>query len=430
MLITVSKKRISAIIDGAVSVAYSASGNPIVQVGPSGAKVVSYTPAFDPHGQRNGNMLNVPGNNGIPISTHNSLGSDPVLKAGDVLVIVRDAVNPNPRLIDWPQENSESRSRVDEMMAISFVPYKPVDGQLTPPIVGRSSNPIIQFLRNNPIPRELVEAGVSRLPRKFDLNLFNNDKPGFELLTKVFSDIWGDCYNGWSTDTNTPALQNPGYGRNISSWVSRAMIYALSTELPVDKLPLVTGMVDQGLSMAAAFADGRVNQADGGHMMSRKSLAIFAGWILNIPPMMNIDWLGDIFQENSMNRFEPGKHWWFNESWTAMWRKNGAYRLPLDRPPATWTDNEKWNFQGYYWPSCGASIGTALAMKELGLTEAWSSAFSQAVWQYMQPIPPEVVAELSAAGINFEWGLDWPAPWNGVGFQKQAWQLYGWTHAG
>lgn len=425
MLITVSKKRISAIIDGAVSVAYSASGNPIVQVGPSGAKVVSYTPAFDPHGQRNGNMLNVPGNNGIPISTHNSLGSDPVLKAGDVLVIVRDAVNPNPRLIDWPQENSESRSRVDEMMAISFVPYKPVDGQLTPPIVGRSSNPIIQFLRNNPIPRELVEAGVSRLPRKFDLNLFNNDKPGFELLTKVFSDIWGDCYNGWSTDTNTPALQNPGYGRNISSWVSRAMIYALSTELPVDKLPLVTGMVDQGLSMAAAFADGRVNQADGGHMAGRFPLVIFAGWVLNIPPMADPNWLGFIFQERHMNRYEEGKHWWFSPEWKAMWRKASEYRAPLDTHPSTWSSNDKWLFNGYYWPSCGSNIGVALAMKELGLGHVIGEPFMDAIKQYMDGPPEQVKAELAAAGINFEWGLDWPAPWNGKGLQKQAWEIYG-----
>lgn len=427
MLTTVTKKNISAIIDGALHVEYSATGNPVVQVGPSGAKVVSYTPAFDPVNMRNGNMLNVPGSNTTPISTFNSIGASNVAHAGDVLMIVRDAANPNLRTSNWPRQGDQSRSRVDEAMSISFVSYKPVAGQLTPPVIGRRTNPIISFLRGTPITDANIRAGVARLPKLVDLSRFDNDLPGFELLESVFSDTWADAYDGWSTDTNTPALQHPGYGRDVASWVSKMLLYAVSTESDEAKFKLVRNAVDQGLSLAAAFGDGRVNQANGGHMAGRKALVVFAGYVLGVAPMANPNWLGFIFQEDHMHRFEQGKHWWFSSSWTSLWRRASEFRHPCDTHPSTWTSNEVWAINGYYQPQCGANIGTAIAMHAMGLQEAIGIPFMQGIMQYMEGPPDSADAALKAKGVNIPWGLDWPSPWNGVGFQKKAWELYGYT---
>lgn len=420
----VTKKGISANINGALSAVTSISGNPVVKLPPSGGTVEWYNPAYDAAGQRNGNMLNVPGNNGIPISTVNSLATTGrKVMPGDVLIIVKDAANPNLRTVEWPLPGSESRSRVDEAMAISFVAYDPIEGQLTPPIIGRKTNPIVNFLRGTPVPTSLLNIG--KLPSKFDLSLLDNDVPSIELLEKVFSDTWGEYHDGWPTDQYTPALQNPGYGRNIAAWVSKGLLYLCSTEPPESKQRLAALMVDQGWSLAGAFADGRINQSNGGHMQGRKALLILAGYLLNIAVMENPNWLGDIFQENHMHRFENGNSWWFDPKWTAMWRKASEWRFPCDKPPAQWTADEKWNMQGYYWPSCGANIGTALAMRAMGLEDAIGKPFMRAIEQYMEG-PPEVAKQaLVSAGVDVQWGLDWPAPWTGVGFQKKLWEIYG-----
>jgi hypothetical protein len=418
-MIIVTKKSITASISGALSMAYAHNGNPVVQVGPN-TKVEWYSPAFQ--ADANGSMLNIPGDNGKEIDKVNALADGPLkVSAGDVLSITKSDSNNTPRVANWPSTGYETRSRVQEAMAIAFVAYAPVEGQLFPSPIGKATNPIVSFLRSQPILPNLVD--LSKLQSVYDLSKFT-DMPGWALLERVFSDYWMEGYNGWNTDTSTPSAQHPGYGRDVASFVSQALIYLNSTDPIENKKKLALSMVEQGLALAGAFADGRVHQANGGHMQGRKALLVLAGHLLDIPPMEDPNWLGNIFQEGHMHRKEPGRTWWFGE-WDVFWRRASEFIHPCDMPPSRWSPNEKWAFQGYYWHACGSNLGTAMAMNLMGLKKAMGSSFVEGIQQFMYGPPQSAKDELAQAGIEVPWGTDYPHPWNGKGFQQQVYEEYG-----
>jgi len=424
MITIVSKKSIVAGISGAKKVAYAHNGNPVVQVGDD-TKVEWYTPAFS--GARNGAMLNVPGDNSIEIDKLDALNSGPLsVSHGDVLSITKTAENINPRQHDWPAHGHWTRSRVEEAMAIAFVNYEPVEGQLFPPAIGRKTNPIVSFLRSVPVTADRVD--ISKLKSEYDLDTVTSDAlPGWETLEEVFGDYWLEGYNGWSTDTSTPSHQHPGYGRDVASWVSRALLYLNSTAPAEQKRKLATSMVEQGFTLAGAFADGRIHQANGGHMQGRKALLVLCGHLLGVPAIADPNWVGHIFQEDHMWRKEPGKTWWFGE-WDVFWRRASEVRHPCDLPPSEWGQghgSHGWAIEGYMWHAAGSNVGTAMAMNLMGLKKAIGRDYVDGIKQFMTGPPQSAKDEIAAAGFSIPWGTDYPSPWHNKGMQQQLYERYG-----
>lgn len=412
------KKNISVEILEEASWAKANNGNYVVQCNPN-TKILGSLPTYN--GSQHGAMLNVPGNNAVQVDTHDAFRGDSIsVKPGDVFVKTLSSNNTHVRTTDWPQFGNQSRSRISEAMAVAFVDYKPVEGQLFPPPIGRDTNPIINFLRSKPITKDILK--FDKLKSIYDLSKVTN-LPGWDTLEEVFSDFWLEGYDGWNTDTQTPALQHPGYGRDLASWVSKGLLYLNSTEPLEKKKKLATYMVDQGLALAGAFADGRVHQANGGHMQGRKALLVLAGYLLNIPQMSNPNWLGHIFQEDHMHR-KDSDLWWF-EDWDVFWRRASEYKHPCNEHPDGWTENQKWAFQGYYWHACGANIGTAMAMSAMGLSKGMGQDFIEGIRQYVVGPPDEAKEDVKNAGMTIPWGMDFPHPWNGPGMQKQLFDIYG-----
>ena len=96
-------------------------------------------------------------------------------------------------------------------------------------------------------------------------------------------------------------------------------------------------------------------------------------------------------------------------------------------PPAQWDNGdalrEKWYAGSYLHANVGPQIGTALAMRLLGLTSAMSPAMDGFVAQWMAPTPSEVVQQLAAQGISLPWGTDFSAD-RAADFCAAAWRKH------
>lgn len=72
----------------------------------------------------------------------------------------------------------------------------------------------------------------------------------------------------------------------------------------------------------------------------------------------------------------------------------------------------------------GSQVGTALAMRLMGLQREMGSAFVGAVAQWMDGPPAEAVDELRAQGMTFPWGSDYTVG-PGAGVCATAWRSVG-----
>lgn len=425
-----TKKGITATISNALHVQETEDGNFIVQAGGTPAVLESYTPAFTysstfPQGN-NGAVKNIRGYNNMQVTIHrNNMQLPAQMTAGDAFIISRYAITPGTSPKDGYFDGLLGGSEVDEMLSIVTVNYPLIEKLFRPP--GLGDGIIARFLRSAPIPYNMMQ--LNKLPSIINLNTIQQ-KISLPFLERLFSDFSGDAYGDWECTSRIPDMQHPGYGSFFSGAVSTALTYLCSTEPVESKRKLAASLVQWGLDLAGAFGDGRINYNNGGHMQGRKALIILAGHLLGVGPMANPNSvLGpQVFQEDLAYFKKEPKAWWFG--WKYGWESHRGFdaRSWLSNEPSTWVTigdrNPVWSISGYLQHTVGSQVGTALAMKLMGLSYEMGEAFMGMIEQWMQGPPPEENAKLLARGINLPWGDSYEIGFPG-NFNSAAWrQVY------
>ena len=228
-----------------------------------------------------------------------------------------------------------------------------------------------------------------------------DEAPPLRYWARLFGSYSGDHFSGWSTDTRTPDRQHPGYGSYLLGALSEAAT-ALCSDTKDDKRPLARGIAQWGLDLAGAFASGRQSwMADGGHCQGRTATLILAGKLLGVREMQDPMHL---FGQNMVESrsYYRGK-WWCGGMGGIGWRKHWVDVPYLSQHPRDWTAYQRWAFQGYYPHVVGGSIGTALALRLLGLSRSLELPY-RAVQAYMDGPGEQAINDLPSVGIAIPWG--------------------------
>jgi len=420
MSTTLTMNTISFTIADVLSAVETPNGGYVVRVPSTGTRLVDH--------DAEGVALNVPGSNEDEYLDGGAL-ADPTLRPGDALLFWR--ASPGSHWTsDWPYPGETSGSRNQYCVPVVCVDYDPSEDALCPPPVGRASNPLVRFGRMNPITEANID--LNRLPRTFPLAKWEDQENSPltpELLANYVMPFAGEYVSGaWGTAGFTPGVGNGLYGRNYAEQTSKALLYLCSDALDSEKMPVAIGVAQRGLALAGAYMDGKQDMANGGHFQGRTPLMIAAGVMLGIKQMSDPRWLGPRFWERHAF-YEDGRSWWFDPNWTSLWQRTSDYRwgghpAALDRPPAEWGNghgSDKWAVTGYYVPTCGANLGSAIAMRLMNReTEIGRPFVSGILDQFMVGPPPHALTELAVAGLSIPWGEEWAKPWTGLGIQRQA----------
>lgn len=380
----------------------------------------NYGPYFNPAGRRNSVPFDIPTNS---------------------CAIIVKSKYPDPNGVYYPTTQNvhyESRSRVEYEICICVVPWDPTssDGPyFGPPAYG--TNAISQLARSIPIPLDAIVT--DRFPSIVDLT--NPNLPSMTPSTFLanMTGYWehfnGDKFSAWSSDTGTPAEQHVGYGRDLGNAIGASMAALSATNFTdAEKLPLARLMVQYGLDLAAAFADGKYGHSSGAHCCGRKSLMMLAGYLLGRDVLVNADgWLREPnqnqnwqlqygpFRENGAFFKIPGGAW-FNttnndaaQDWQIGWRKESSNFANTNdllngsqwsNPPNTWGDPNDypntWASQvaGYCWHATSACMLEAWFWKTLGLAGAYGVATVGFVEQWLAGPPAAALTELTNAGFS------------------------------
>jgi hypothetical protein len=400
---------LNAALDRSYPVTLAPDGNPIVHVGYGDAVLTTHDADHI--------WRNVPGGvEGMPTPA----GSPITCRAGDCVILARRCIPGLPRPDYFPEAG---KSEVSEMACISFVSY-PAQGPLFRGF-GIGSG-LVQMLRAYAIP--VAQMDLTRLPSVLEIPAARVAEM-LPYLERIFAGFNGEVRSEWGTETITPDKQNPGYGSRFASCVSMGLVLLCST-IPVSaKRTLATRMVQWGLDLAGAFADGRRNKSNGGHMQGRKALVILAGHLLGIPQMTDPDRINPHFQETQGYSTTLPQGWW--NGWKHVWHPfgpgSGSFVL---RHPSTWTTVDPPGGRceafrlSYAAQVLACQVGTALAMRLMGRQREMGSSYIGMIAQWMEGPKPMDVAALAAAGLSYPWGTDY-AVGPGRGMCADAWRSVG-----
>ena len=384
-------------------VSLAPDNNPIVHIGNDTATVTAHDADLA--------WLNVRGDvEGMPPMAHLNIE----VRAGDSLILAKSGPTMVPR--NEPghyYHDAPCKSEIHRMGVVTFVNY-PQRSDTTFRVAGIGGGMIGGILRNYEVPIPWLR--LDKLPSVVDI------PPGklrtlVPYLERIFSGFCGEVRSGWGTETITPAFQHPGYGSYMSSCVSLGLTVLCSTIPVTGKRRLAELMVQWGLDLAGAFADGRVNTSNGGHMQGRKALIILAGHLLNIPQMADPDAINPHFQETQGYETKD-RGWWWGGTWKHVWhpfgRSSGNF---VGSHPATWSHDatlpngntqrgERFRLS-YMNQVLGSQVGTALAMRLMGLQRQMGTAFIGAIGQWMEGPPANIRMALAIEGMTFPWGTDY-----------------------
>lgn len=325
------------------------------------------------------------------------------LSPGDVLILGREYNSAGGRASYMASPGRSAHSR---MAAIACAGYASPGVDLLRPM-GIGGGVLISILRGYPIPASQINLAL--LPSIVTVP----DTGIVEEMEAIFGGFCGEVKSEWATDQLTPDLQHPGYGTWLASYVSQALLVLCSTLSTSRKANLARLMVQWGIDLAGAFADGRVNGPNGGHMQGRKALIILAGHLLGITQMANPNSITTLFQENR-GYFTAAPAWWngWLHGWNCYSVTDGAF---LATAPSNWTTIDPPNgrcdvyrMSNYYYPRMGSNIGTALAMRLLGRETEMGAAFIGSIEQWMAgPSTADNQAMLNVGVPQLPWGTDY-----------------------
>jgi len=410
-------RSLSITLDGVTEFVQLQDGRWLVKAAPTGVQVLNVTTTDG----SSGSVINSPGKGARDVQTQTAIGQ--VMRPGDVLLAASTV---------------QGGTQCDEMTAVHVVPDFDVGGEPWPmvsdqfagPCLGRR-NPLVDFLRTAfPILGSRVNA--ARLPSVVDVDslpvqwaAFGKGKPTFEWLESKFAFI-GDVGDMWGV-TGSPVSQVEPYGRQFASRVSAALVMLCSTAPAEQKQRLAVRLVQAGIDLLGAFLDGREQEVDGGWYMGRKACVVFALEMLDIPKHLWPFALRGQFQEDLAYADVGPWQWGDTPGWRYAWRGRHRERFWLHLPPSQWTDGQRgevYYTSSYLTANVASQIGTALAMRLLGLTQWMSPALDGFVAQWMtQPTPPGVVSGMQSRGITLPWGSDFSTD-RAQDFCAAAWRRY------
>ncbi len=421
MIRVLTTRSLSITLDGIAESVQLQDGRWQVKAKPTGVQVLNVTTTDG----TSGSVINSPGKGARDVQTQSAVGQ--IMRPGDVLLAASTV---------------QGGTQCDEMTAVHVVPDFDVLGNPWPmlpdmlagPALGRR-NPLVDFLRTAfPIMGDRVNA--AKLPSVVDVEslpvqwaAFGKGRPTFEWLESKFNFI-GDVGDMWGV-TGTPVSQVEAYGRQFASRVSTALVMLCSTAPAEAKQRLAVRLVQAGIDLLGAFLDGREQESDGGWYMGRKACVVFALEALGIPKHLWPFALRGQFQEDLAYADVGPWQWGDTPGWRFAWRGRHRERFWLHLPPNQWTTsggeggrNEVYYTSSYLYANVGSQVGTALAMRLLGLTHWMGAAFDGFVAQWMtQPTPPGVVAGMQSRGIALPWGSDYSTD-RAQDFCAAAWRKY------
>ncbi|MCB9178971.1 MAG: hypothetical protein H6590_06075 [Flavobacteriales bacterium] len=387
------------------------TGNTNVTTGPDGGLIVYGACTVQDA------MKNIPGSNEADLTSE-----EVDLEPGEGAVSLRAHNGSEDAAERLAVFNTAGRPSANaEAMAIVSVPWRlPLDPIFRPPVLGDPNNPIVAYLRSVPIP--ISRMNMRALPAIFDL-------PGsldVNAVIRKWAGFSGDCYSGWSTDTRTPDLQHSGYGSYYAGDLSVALTVLCAKGVSrSQKRTLAALLVQRGLDLMAAFADGRQNwMVDGGHMWGRWPLVIFAGIMLGIPQVFDpgqpiLDNLVEYraFYEDQPQGWFQGAWWWgFPIGWKRGWSDDKF----LWKHPSQWTttaNGNVWAFTGYFEHIMGAHVGIVMCFRAMGYRLALGGNMTRMVELWMSDLPASVAAALNAndcSGVVSAWGHSYSATGDGT----------------
>lgn len=432
---TLTMGECSLTVAGHLGAWQDAGGGWTVQVPDNGAAIVAYSGG--PGG--GGCVLNWPGNlnsdYGGPPPTSLQLTLPAAVVPEDAAIVASGAQQVGNRGA-YPY-GFPGRSVCDQAMPVVFVRWPVGPGYLRPPALGAGW--LARFFRSMPVAESALH--LEKLPSIIDMDALPVDwsawgagKTSIDYALALTRPFCGEFFGGWSTDSYTPDQQWPGYGREVATVQSVDNLWLCSTAPIEAKRPLAIAEAQLGFDLVGAFADGRRMINGGGHAAGRKAPVIWLGHLLGLELIADPSAvLGPVFQEDQA-WFADAPAWWFG--WWAGWRFKPANEGPamsgalLRQQPTTWGDFEApahntwgWAVNGYLEHSCGAQVGTALAMRLIGRSREWSTAADGMIAQFMAGPPPAARDALTAAGCRVVWGRDWH-PGRGAGTQAAAWRVY------
>jgi len=343
---------------------------------------------------------------------------------GDSLVVL---ISKQPRPANAASAN-------DQALALVVVPYAVDTTMMRPPAIGVPSNPIVSWLRMNPIVVPSAAEIVARLPSVIAIDslpvpygTWACARPTAAALEKQFAGFCGELWDGWGTASLTPSEQHPGYGRTLAFRVSEALAVLCSTDPVTSKLGLAYNLTQWGIDLVGAFAMGRDDTANGGHMQARKALVVFSGHMLDVPWKTPSDFIpyGRFAEDELFFEALPRAFPW---GWAFGYRGHGVLDASaLQAPVESWSTtpgSPAWYLSNYMPHVCGAQVGTALAFHLMGC-DGMGAAHDGFMRQWMQGPPDAARAQLAARSQalgTIQWGTDYSE--QSVGFCSAAWRAF------
>lgn len=270
------------------------------------------------------------------------------------------------------------------------------------------------------IPYATVQAGCALLPTRVQTAGWTGGAVG-HIGTQFLGD---GAIGGWTTEDIAPAEQNGGYGRPFNTNVSLDLAALVSDIGLANKYPIALGVCQAAVDIMTGLLSGRDLDAGGGHCQGRKSLIIMAGHILGIAsyvdPAFTLAAAGFgalAFQEDQA--YFPKV--WAN-GWTAGWRFHqpqppGQYYPGLEgvelaikpdgwsqEPPSPYHTSMWFAMHGYYPDVHESSVGSALAMLEIGRKNEVGINFVESARQYNRGPSAGYIAAMASAGVSPDFG--------------------------
>ncbi len=258
------------------------------------------------------------------------------------------------------------KPQLKTIAVLTVLAEAPAPGSFRPPYAGadktiRWNVSDLDFSRVRTLPRPRSTPSLSKVERSVA-------RPLIELRSN------------WTGNFLKPAQNSPGYGREMSHLVADALLTVNLDYSPEQKRKTIIGLVQWGIDIYGAAREGMTWGNDGGHNHGRKPVLLFAGALLQDDAMLAYADASRhfIFQEDQQTWFvglpDIGRR-----HQAADGRKRLSYSIDMiglaewgeKHTGAPERDGSNWDAK--YRDVCGASMaGTLLAMRLMGLEEAWN----------------------------------------------------------
>lgn len=404
----------------------------------AGVQILSYS--FSPPG-------------GTPWSEKNPEPRDPGVSGSGLVAVGSWLVSLDSLVVFYKRPGDTAYSRNNDALAIVVVPYalNPADelNMVRPSAIGNpNTNATIAAHRAEQL--WFTTATATALPSIIDLDVLTpvagwpswaNSRPVLADVSAWFAGFCGELWaGGYDIAGQTPSLQNPGYGRTVSSRTQEGLLMALSKEgTAADRKELARRLTQWGVDLYGAYVEGRNDKVDGGHYQGRKALVVWAGHFLEKSWVDASTTFGSTVFHEDEQYYTASPAWVFG--WPYGYKGNSDAPTDIDSAIASWGAHYPTMFYlcGYFEHCVGTNIGQALAMRLIGRTTEFGVGHDGMMAQWMTKPDASTLSAIDAitvTAVNQYTGqvysghprnIAWGASWSNDGysrFAQAAWAVY------